>query len=52
MTNRLYRLERGDELGTWTTWTNNITGINGVLTITDTNAVTLPRRFYRLRLEL
>jgi hypothetical protein len=42
MTNRLYRLKRGDELGTWTTWTNNIAGTNAVLTITDTNAMTFP----------
>jgi hypothetical protein len=51
MTNRLYRLKRGDELGTGTTWTNNIADPNGVLTILDTNAVTLPRRFYRFGLD-
>lgn len=53
-TNRLYRLERCDDLvaGNWVPWTNNIPGTNGFLTLTDTDAVVSPRRFYRLGLDL
>lgn len=52
-TNRLYRLERCDDLvaGTWVPWTNSMPGTNGPLTVTDTDAVLSPRRFYRLGLD-
>ena len=51
--NRLYRLERCDDLvaGNWVPWTNNIPGTNGPITLTDTDGVVSPRRFYRLGLD-
>ena len=52
-TNRLYRLDRTDDIatGSWTTMTNNLTGNGGIMSITDPAAADLPQRFYRLRLN-
>ena len=49
MSSDVYRVEVNDDLlGTnWVVW-DMITTFNGVLTFTDTNAATIPARFYRL----
>ena len=31
-----------------TTLTNNVPGSGGIVSVTDTNAATLPKRFYRV----
>lgn len=51
-TNRLYYVQRIDDLGngTWTTFTNNVMGTGGIVSVLDTNAATLPQRFYRVGL--
>ena len=51
-TNRLYYVQRIDDLGsgTWTTFSNNVMGTGGIVSILDTNAATLPQRFYRVGL--
>ena len=51
-TNRLYYVQRIDNLGsgTWSTFTNNVTGTGGIVSILDTNAASLPQRFYRVGL--
>ena len=52
-TNRLYRLDRRDDLasGSWTTVTNNLPGTGGIVTITDPAAAGQPQRFYRVELN-
>ena len=47
--NRLYRVERSDDLQAWTAWTNNVPGTNGPVTLID--GVTGSRRYYRLGLD-
>lgn len=51
-TNRLYYVQRSDDLnsGTWTTFTNNVPGTGGIVSVIDVNAATLTNRFYRLGL--
>jgi hypothetical protein len=51
-TNRLYYVQRIDDLGTgtWTTFTNNVPGTGGIVSVLDPNAATLPQRFYRVGL--
>jgi hypothetical protein len=51
-TNRLYYVQSIDDLnnGTWTTFTNNVPGTGGIVSVTDVNAATLTNRFYRLGL--
>ena len=51
--NDVYRIEVNDHLlGTnWVAW-DMITTFNGVLTFTDTNAMSIPARFYRLSEEM
>ncbi len=51
-TNRLYYVQRNDDLvsGTWTTFTNNVAGTGGIVSILDTNVASLPQRFYRVGL--
>jgi hypothetical protein len=50
--NRLYHVDSNDDLvsGTWTTFTNNVPGTGGIVSVLDTNAATLPERYYRLGL--
>lgn len=50
--NRLYHVDRNDDLGsgTWTTFTNNVPGTGGIVSVLDANAGTLPQRFYRVGL--
>ncbi|HUI07909.1 MAG TPA: hypothetical protein VL486_12990 [Verrucomicrobiae bacterium] len=50
--NRLYHVDRRDDLGSgsWTTFTNNVEGTGGIVSVLDTNAATLPQRFYRVGL--
>ena len=50
--NKLYRVERTDDLGTgvWTTMTNNIVGTGGPIQVSDPNAAGQSMRFYRVRL--
>ena len=45
-----YSVEYKDDLvsGSWRTLTNNISGTSGVVTIMDSTAAELPRRFYRV----
>ena len=45
-----YTVEYNNDLvaGSWNTLTNNITGTGGIVTITDSGAAALPRRFYRV----
>lgn len=45
-----YSVEYKDDLvsGSWRTLTNNISGTGGVVTIMDSTAAELPRRFYRV----
>lgn len=52
-TNRLYRLDRRDDLltGSWTTVTNNLPGTGGIVTVTDPGVAGLPQRFYRVELN-
>ncbi len=52
-TNRLYRLDRRDDLatGSWTTVTNNLPGTGSIITVTDPAAAGLPQRFYRVELN-
>jgi alpha-D-xyloside xylohydrolase len=48
-----YRVQRTDELSpspVWETVMDNIAGTGGSISITDPGAVSLPRRFYRVRL--
>jgi hypothetical protein len=51
-TNRLYYVQRIDDLnsGTWTTFTNNVPGTGGIVSVIDLNAAALTNRFYRLGL--
>jgi hypothetical protein len=51
-TNRLYYVQRIDDLtgGVWTTFTNNVPGTGGIVSVIDVNAATLTNRFYRLGL--
>ena len=51
-TNRLYYVQRIDALtnGVWTTFTNNVPGTGGIVSVIDVNAATLTNRFYRLGL--
>ena len=51
-TNRLYYVQRVDDLknGTWTTFTNNVPGTGGIVTVTDMNGALSTNRFYRLGL--
>lgn len=52
MTNKLYRVERTDDLatGSWTNLTGNLVGTGNAIIITDTNAAAVPQRFYRVHL--
>ncbi len=47
-----HRMEYKNALteSTWTTLTNNIAGTGNIISITDSNAATLPKRFYRVGL--
>lgn len=49
-TNRLYFVQRSGDLasGIWTTFTNNVQGTGGIVSVLDTNAASLPKRFYRV----
>jgi len=49
MTTDVYRIEANDDL-TGTNWIllDIVTAVSGVLTFTDTNAISMPARFYRL----
>jgi hypothetical protein len=50
-TNLSYAIEYNNDLvtGSWTTLTN-ITGAGGIMSVTDSGAAMLPKRFYRVRL--
>ena len=50
--NRLYYVQSNTNLtgGTWTTFTNNVPGTGGIVSVLDTNAASLPGRFYRVGL--
>lgn len=50
--NRLYYVQSNTNLtsGTWTTFTNNIQGTGGIVSVLDTNAASLPGRYYRVGL--
>jgi hypothetical protein len=50
--NRLYYVQSNTNLtsGTWTTFTNNVPGTGGIVSVLDTNAAGLPSRFYRVGL--
>lgn len=50
--NRLYYVQRTDDLasGAWTTFTNDVPGTGGIVSVIDINAATLSNRFYRLGL--
>lgn len=50
--NRFYYVEHNDDLagGVWTTFTNNIPGTGGIVSVLDTNAVDFSQRFYRVGL--
>jgi hypothetical protein len=52
ITNRLYYVQRIDDLagGMWTTFTNNVPGTGGIVSVLDTNVVSFPQRFYRVGL--
>lgn len=47
-----HRIEYKNDLAetTWTILTNNIAGTGNIVSITDSNAATLPKRFYRVGL--
>jgi hypothetical protein len=51
--NRVYYVQSTGNLaiGPWTTIISNIPGTGGTVTVTDTNAVTSPPRFYRVGLS-
>ena len=51
-TNRLYYVQRTDDLtsGLWATFTNDVPGTGGIVSVIDVNAATLTNRFYRLGL--
>jgi hypothetical protein len=48
--NEQHRVEYKNDLteSTWTTLTNNVAGTGGIVSVTHTNAATLPQRFYRI----
>jgi hypothetical protein len=50
--NRLYYVQSNTNLtsGTWTTFTNNVPGTGGIVSVLDKNAASLPGRFYRVGL--
>lgn len=50
--NRFYYVEHNDDLssGAWTTFTNNVPGTGGIVSVLDTNVVGFPQRFYRVGL--
>jgi hypothetical protein len=52
-TNRLYHVDRRDTLdaSSWTTFTNNVPGTGGIVTVIDAGAAVLPQRFYRVGLD-
>ncbi len=52
VSNKLYRLERNDDLTTtnWVTVTNNIAGTGNPIPITDPGGAAATNRFYRIRL--
>ncbi len=52
VSNKLYRLERSDDLTTtnWVTVTNNIAGSGNPIPITDPGGAVATNRFYRIRL--
>jgi hypothetical protein len=49
--NHTYLVERKDDLlmQSWTPLSNRLPGTGGIVTVQDTNASTLPQRFYRVR---
>jgi hypothetical protein len=50
--NRLYYVQSNTNLtsGTWTTFTNNVPGTGGIVSVLDQNAASLPSRYYRVGL--
>jgi glucose/arabinose dehydrogenase len=52
VSNKLYRLERSDDLTTtnWLTVTNNLAGTGNPIAVTDPGGATATNRFYRIRL--
>ena len=52
VTNKLYRLERTDDLqaSLWTNVTGTVVGTGNPITVVDPNAAVLSQRFYRVRL--
>jgi hypothetical protein len=48
-----YRIESRDDLvaGSWSIFADQIVGTGSPITITDTNALVLPKRFYRARVQ-
>lgn len=50
LTNHSYLVERKDDLlpGSWSPVSNSVAGTGGIVTVQDTNAGTLPKRFYRV----
>jgi hypothetical protein len=50
--NRWYHVDYNDDLSSsaWTTFTNNVPGTGGIVSVLDTNVVGFPQRFYRVGL--
>jgi hypothetical protein len=50
---KTYAVERSDTLqsDSWTTVQSGIAGTGSVVQVTDTNAATQPRRFYRITVQ-
>jgi len=51
-TNRLYTVQSTTNLASaaWTTVTNSVPGVNGIVSVVDPNAASQPQRFYRVGL--
>ena len=52
-TNRRYDVDWRSSLtgGTWNLLTNDVAGTGGVVTVSDPGALSLPMRFYRVRVK-
>ena len=50
--NRLYYVQSTTDLmnGPWTTFTNDVPGTGGIVSVLDTNAASIPARYYRVGL--
>jgi hypothetical protein len=48
LSGHIYRVEWSADLSTWATLADNISGTGGLIQVTDTNALSLSRRFYHV----